>query len=314
MGKNRKSSGGTGGSQSESTELTWQSVKDDPEKIAELTGWKFTTDEYGNYDFYDKENDFHLKLTKETLDELKDSHLMLNRMVQVVYNLPDMNKQVTPNMYIVSPPPFRNGVYGQHMSVSNKSTKEILGHGVAINSSLFVEDDPEVMRVMLHETNHALDYIMGGATDKSSISHSKQFKNALKLDGPSTGYGESYKYKKDKFGRIIGEYAERTLYTKDSKWLTENYAEAGSIVQMKKLGYGNEKIVMSNAQLKQLGYGTKEKPMPEDNSITVNEWCDTHTHVYEVVNDFIDDYDNGNFGKPNVSHPMIEEMYSNNIL
>ena len=49
------------------------------------------------------------------------------------------------------------------------------------------------------------------------------------------------------------------------------------------MGYGNERIKMSETQLRQLGYGTKEKPMPTDQSITVDEWCETHPNIYKVV-------------------------------
>ncbi len=49
------------------------------------------------------------------------------------------------------------------------------------------------------------------------------------------------------------------------------------------MGYGNERIRMSTTQLKQLGYGTKEKPMPSDKCMTVDEWCETHPNIYKVV-------------------------------
>lgn len=291
MGKSRRSGtgGGTEPSTDEEDKLTWESAKDDPEKLAELANMTFEKQDDGSYVFTDNETGLELRLNKGVISHHGNDGY-INRIVHLVSDLPEMNKRSTPFIYILQND--FTGNYGQHGSIRNKLTKEYIGHGVAIATSTFKEGDVELKRVLYHETNHGFDYLKGKKTQISGISNTKAFKDALRADGPSSEYGDYMKYKINKYGQVTGVYSEKSLYRLGSKYLMENYAEAASIVQLKMDGNGSHKIKMPNGE-----------------SVTVDKWCKDHPNLYKTVSNEIENFDVSQFGKENKGHPMIELQY-----
>lgn len=291
MGKNRSSNGTTnsGGA----TRVTWENAGDDPEKLAELTGMTFQELSKGSYEFYDAENDFRVIINKKLLDEFKESPLMLNRVMRILDELPDINRKATPGMYFVSS--FeKSSIYGKHSVLKSKLDKQRLGHNTAISGYALVEDDAEILRVMLHETSHALDYMLGDDYTTGGFSASKKFKDALKQDGSATDYSDNYKLKYNKYGFPNGEYSQKSLYSKDSNYLLENFAEANSIVQLKMKGYGSTEVEAVGG-----------------NYITVDEWVDSHPNLYRVLSENMSTVSEADFVKSeNVSHQAIDMVYS----
>lgn len=242
--------GGSDGSadSEESQPLTWKNAKDDPEKLAELAGLEFSIDRWGNYHFKDNEHDLDLRIESEVLEQhLSDG--TLNRFVRTYTEIPEINKYATPEIIL-----YQNDstdTLGSHAYAVSGSGL----HGVGIATSAFMKYSANSLkRTMLHETNHALDYVRGGKSSFGGISNSKKFQEALKKDGDVTKYSRKYvKYKYENGG-------------KNNDYFLESYAEAASIVQMEQLGFGSEKIQKPNGEL-----------------ISINQWCKDNPNLYKVV-------------------------------
>lgn len=277
MGKNR-SSGGTSGGVSSTLSFTdeqWESAKT-AEQLAELTGWTFTKTERGSYEFYDAEHDLTLfidktmlsngfidknsngKSVKKNYADMGASSQNLNDIVRAVYELPSVNKDATP--IIVFRNNFKTSFLGYHENSVNGWTEEYRnGHVVVINSSSFKRNTGHsIRRTLLHETNHANDFMRGMGNhykqfDSMGISTKPSFRSAIDLDVKNNGINGITKNS--------GEYTSGSL-----TYYKECWADAASIVQMKQLGYGSEKIQLHNNKV-----------------VSVDDWIEQHPNTYQAT-------------------------------
>ena len=285
MGKNRKSSGGTGDTGNEPTtsdemftDEQWENVHT-AEEIAELTGWEFTKTQRGSYKFYDREHDLTLFIDKTMLtngfinaDSDGGNHLKSNYgsaqpqdlrdIARMVHELPDKNKEATP--LILFRNNFKTRILGEHVHHSDFWDKIIPGHEVVINSSSFKSViGHSLRRTLLHETYHAEDYMRGTGSksydsDAFGISNKQSFRNAIDLDVQN--YGSKG------ISTNSGGYARGSV-----SYYKECWADAASVVQLKRMGYSNEKIKLRNGVL-----------------VTVDDWIKTYPNTYKSVSNELD--------------------------
>ena len=283
MGKSRRRRGSGGGSgepqepqepqEQTITDEQWQEVHT-AEEIAELTGWEFTKTKGGSYEFYDKEHDMLLvikntMLSNHFINAKSDGKPVsskyssaqsqdLRDIARMVYELPEANKNATPAII------FRNNYkthnLGVHTSLKDYWGNPVPGHAVVINSSSFKNNTGHsIRRTLLHETNHASDYMRGttGANTNSAehngISSKQSYRDAVKADVKVNG--------------INGITMNSGGYNPHSNvYYSECWADSASIVQLKQMGYTNERVSLSNGE-----------------TITVNEWVDRHPNTYKAT-------------------------------
>ncbi len=312
MGKSRRRRGSDGGSgepqepqepqEQTITDEQWQQVHT-AEEIAELTGWEFTKTKSGSYEFYDKEHDMLLVIKntmlsnhfinaksdgKSVSSKYSDAQSQnLNDIARMVYELPEANKNATPA--IIFRNNYKTGILGQHMALGDFWGDEVPGHAVIINSSSFnkYHVGHSIRRTLLHETNHSADYMRGtgGAPVKSrehnGISSKQSFRDAINADVKNNG--------------IKGISANSGQYDYGSNtYFSECWADSASIVQLKQMGYTNEKVQLYNGDV-----------------ITVNEWVDRHPNAYKETVKELDTHYSTSFEKDasyNVlSHHIVDK-------
>ena len=273
------------------TDDEWDSVST-PEEIAELTGWEFTKTKRGSYQFYDAEHDLTLFIDKTMLSngfinaksdgknnvkvngneygtpEAKD----LRDIVRYVHELPEDNKNATPA--IIFQNHFKTSNLGLHRTTYNTLTGEsVEGHVVVINSSSFRSNvGHSIRRTLLHETDHAIDFMKGTDTRHGDdhlfgISSKQSFRDAINSDVLKNGFkGVS---------QNSGQYKKGS-----ERYYRECWADAASVVQMKELGYGNERIKLHNGVV-----------------VSVNDWIKMHPNTYEATRRELSSSDISNYGK-----------------
>ncbi len=243
--------------------VTWESAKDDPQKLADMAGMDFNIDsKTGDYVFYDSENDLELRVNEDVIKNHSNDG-SLNEIVRSVSVLPTINKQSTPAIVIYQDD--THPVTGLH-STYNEGGVKTGNHYVTIaTSALKPSRGHSFMRTLLHETEHAHDYMMGDSKSRGGISNSKAFKDALKTDGPATAYSYRYHFKTLANGKLK-KLAQSTVLRKNHNYLLESYAESASIVKLQMMGRGSEKVVDANGKL-----------------VTVDKWCENHKKTYEVI-------------------------------
>lgn len=255
-------------------DVTWEEAGDDPEKLARASGFLFIQDpNNGDYLFNDIESGLELRVESDVIaNHGNDGYL--NEIVKSVAELPLVNRQATPAILIVNndDTPLR-GLHGFWQNPWNKLGDVNSGNHIVMISTSSIKPNlgKSFMRTLLHETEHAHDYMMGDYNSIGGISNSKAFKNALKEEGPATYYGESKRYKRLKNGNIK-ELSDSTIFKKDHNYLLENYAESASIVKMQLLGHGNEFVQLADGRF-----------------TTVKDWCATHPKTTKVISDNMGD-------------------------
>ena len=280
MGKSRRRRGSDGGSgepqepqepqEQTITDEQWQEART-PEKIAELTGWEFTKTKNGSYEFYDREHDMLLVIKNTMLsnhfinansdgkpvsNKYPDAQSQnLNDIARMVYELPEANKNATPA--IIFKNNFKSDKLGVHSALKDYWGNPYPGHVVVINSASFKNHEGHsIRRTLLHETNHAADFMRGptganvNSREYNGISSKQSFRDAINMDVAKTG---------SKVTMNSGGYA-----TGSDIYYTESWADSASIVQLKQMGYTNERVTLGNGE-----------------TITVNEWVDRYPNVYK---------------------------------
>lgn len=297
MGKSRSSIGReTGIGETQPTEAQkftdeeWNNVST-PEEIAELTGWEFTKTARGSYQFYDREHDMTLFIDKTMFtngfinansdgsNNLKSKYSDatpkdLRDIARYVQELPDNNKDATP--IIIFRNQYKTNNLGTHtLQYSTWNGEYVEGHNVIINSVSFRNlNGHSLRRTLFHETSHSLDYMMGSGTNKRysdshGISSKQSYRDIINTDVRNAGVKG--------ISMNSGHYQYKDMGT----YYKECFADAASIVQLKELGYTNEKVTLSNG-----------------NTISVNEWINKFPNVYKATKDELSSATTSNFQKP----------------